>query len=559
MRKSSTTDEFKVLAIAGTYVVTMGFHLPQAKCNGLLGFSIHRTDHTEDEAYYLEGMKAFKETDPGFPPGSLYSTKDHPVQSFQWADYSAKLGHNYTYEITALKGTPQQLTPFSSVSIKITTEAPESGDHDVYFNRGSAASQEYVRRFGDKKPDIDLPADKPIFDWLSRGLYEAMVQYVQSCVPGRHKLRIAAYEFNFEPFLKVQADAKAKGVDILIVYDHRKDDPAIKNEAAVNKMGLAPISTKRMQGKNFISHNKFMVKLDGNDPISVWTGGTNFSEGGIFGHSNVAHVVEQPTIAKQYLAYWTDLQKDPKEADIRTQTEAINTVPTIPITDGATTIFSPRTSLDALNFYGKLAKTAQEGLFMTFAFGLNDIFKDVYKTATAKVRFALLEKKTRPMPDQTPEEHAAKLAEEQTIQDLRNLPENVFAIGNFIQTNKFDGWVIEHLTGLNPMVKYIHNKFMLIDPLSEHPTVITGSANFSNASTTDNDENMVIIHGNKRVADIYLGEFMRLFSHFSFRESLEWRKPNDPRKPLSTDDWWKDSFGDTPRSSRRKFFALVTE
>ena len=50
--------------------------------------------------------------------------------------------------------------------------------------------------------------------------------------------------------------------------------------------------------------------------------------------------------------------------------------------------------------------------------------------------------------------------------------------------------------------------------------VITGSANFSNASTEDNDENMLIIRGNKRVADIYLGEFMRLFNHFKGRNEM---------------------------------------
>ncbi|GAA4317934.1 phospholipase D-like domain-containing protein [Mucilaginibacter gynuensis] len=556
MRKTSTSNEFKVLAIAGTYVVTLGFHLPEAKCDGLLGFSIHRTDHTENEAYYLEGMKAFEATDPGFPAGSLYSTKDHPVQSFQWADYSAKPGHDYTYVVTALKGSPQLLTSFASVSIKIKTESPESGDHDVYFNRGAAASQEYVRRFGDKKPKQNDPEDKPIFDWLSRGLYEAMVQFVQSCVPGQHKLRIAAYEFHYEPFLLVLADAMNNGLDIKIIYDYRKKNPGEANEKAVIKCGLETICTKRTKGKSYISHNKFMVKLEGDDAVSVWTGGTNFSSGGIFGHSNVAHVVEEPAVANKYFNYWTELQKDPKQATIKQATEALSKVPSIPIADGTTTIFSPRTTLEALEFYGQLAKTAKQGLFMTFAFGLNSIFKDVFKTSTAKVRFALLEKKTRPMGDDTPEEKAAKLAEERIIQNLRNLPENVFAIGDLIRTNKFDGWLKESLTDLNKNVRYVHNKFMLIDPLGEKPIVVAGSANFSNASTTDNDENMLIICGNKRVADIYIGEFMRLFSHFSFRESLAWRKHNPP-KPLSTGDWWKDSFGDTPRSSRRQFFASV--
>ena len=72
---------------------------------------------------------------------------------------------------------------------------------------------------------------------------------------------------------------------------------------------------------------------------------------------------------------------------------------------------------------------------------------------------------------------------------------------------------------------------MLVDPLSSKPVVVAGSANFSDASTDKNDENMIVVAGNKRVADIYLGEFMRLYSHHAFRESLEWRKPDEPPSP----------------------------
>jgi phosphatidylserine/phosphatidylglycerophosphate/cardiolipin synthase-like enzyme len=54
---------------------------------------------------------------------------------------------------------------------------------------------------------------------------------------------------------------------------------------------------------------------------------------------------------------------------------------------------------------------------------------------------------------------------------------------------------------------------MLVDPLSEDPLVVTGSANFSRPSQRTNDENMLVIRGNKRVADIYFGGFMRVFDH----------------------------------------------
>ena len=113
------------------------------------------------------------------------------------------------------------------------------------------------------------------------------------------------------------------------------------------------------------------------------------------------------------------------------------------------------------------------------------------------------------------------------------MPENVFAVGEFIRTNKIDGWVKERLTGLNTNVRFVHNKFLLVDPLTDDPVVVAGSANFSEASTIDNDENMVITRGNRRVADIYLGEFMRLYSHHAFREFLQRRNPEEPPKPLA--------------------------
>jgi phosphatidylserine/phosphatidylglycerophosphate/cardiolipin synthase-like enzyme len=551
MRVSQTNEGLKVLAIAGTYVVTLGFHLPRNKCNGLLGFSIMRRDE-DGEARYLKGMKCFSETDPGFPPGSEYPSNEHPIQIFKWADYAAKPGKTYSYTVTALKGSPQQLKPSASCTVEVTTESPEGGNHDVYFNRGTAASQEYVRRFGNRAPN-KVPQNRA-FEWLSRGLYEALTDYLNSCKPGRHSLRIAAYEFKYEPFLQLIRETIDRGVDVQVIYDARKAQPGNGNREMAENYNLRPFCTERTAYKSAISHNKFIVKLDKGKPVSVWTGGTNFSEGGIYGHSNVAHVVEEAKVVRLFLQYWEVLQQDLDNKTCPPLVEEISSIPPLDLPKGTSVLFSPRSSLAALDFYGELAKSAEDGLFMTFAFGMNPVFKDVFRNATAGFRLALLEKKTRAY---RKDQEAERLAEEQEIQELRNLPENVFAIGDFVRTNELDGWMQERLTGLNKNVNYIHNKFMLIDPLSDDPIVIAGSANFSGASTNKNDENMLVVRGNTRIADIYLGEFVRLFSHFSFRESLKWRAANEPAKPLRIDDWWKESFGNTANSSKRKYFAQV--
>lgn len=94
-------------------------------------------------------------------------------------------------------------------------------------------------------------------------------------------------------------------------------------------------------------------------------------------------------------------------------------------------------------------------------------------------------------------------------------------------------------------VRYAHTKLMLIDPLGNDPIVITGSANFSDASTTDNDENMLVIRGDTRVADVYIGEFMRLWRHHNFRyivTTVDAASGEPVHNYLRPDDDWVPNF-----------------
>lgn len=300
MRNKVTDQGLTVQAIAGTHVVLLGFNMDQADCDGLMGFAIHRTDHKEEEASWLKGLKTFEETDPGFPPGAQYSTRSHPIQGFNWSDFSAKPGYDYTYRVLALKGTPRNLEPAAEVSLRIKTESPEGGTHDIYFNRGAAASQEYARRFGNRSPKEVGPA---AYEWLSRGLYEAMINFIEQASGPGFELRVCAYEFNYNPVLEALRAANQRGAEVRIIYDRRKDDPGQENDKAVEEVGIDPLCIKRTANPSAISHNKFIVLFKGGNPQSVLTGGTNFSEGGIFGHSNAVHIVEEPEVARAYASY----------------------------------------------------------------------------------------------------------------------------------------------------------------------------------------------------------------------------------------------------------------
>jgi phosphatidylserine/phosphatidylglycerophosphate/cardiolipin synthase-like enzyme len=562
--RNTNSDGLTVQAIAGTYVVMLNIDYPKAECDGLRGFAIHRQDKTENEAYYLSGMKVFASVPRDAPPGALFSTRQHPIQDFSWSDLSAKPGHQYTYTISALVGDPADLKVQSEVAVKIATESEEGGDQDVYFNRGAAATQEYARRFQNRPPD---QVGEEAFRWLSRGLFEALLAFIARAQNSSFGLRIAAYEFTQPDVLTALGDASKRGADVQIVYHAREgvSEKIVKgkpqqtqtgaNRAAVKDAKIGHLCTERLAPPtSAISHNKFIVLLKKNKPVAVLTGSTNFSEGGIFGHSNVIQVADDPAVAKLYLDYWLELQPDPAKKDLAGVLTGRLAMPTALPDPGTTSVFSPRTSTDALECYCRLASEAKDAIFVTLAFGMNTLLHDVFEKGTAPLRFGLMEQMAMVTRDK-----ARDQAEEAKIIALRKMPENRIGVGSFLKQNAFDDWVAEKLTGLNTHVRFLHTKYMILDPLGDDPIVVTGSANFSDASCTTNDENMLVIRGNKRVADIYLGEFMRLYRHYSFRDFLSSgaaeRIHATPQFLDEKNQWWRGFFGNTPKSRLRTYLV----
>jgi phosphatidylserine/phosphatidylglycerophosphate/cardiolipin synthase-like enzyme len=110
-------------------------------------------------------------------------------------------------------------------------------------------------------------------------------------------------------------------------------------------------------------------------------------------------------------------------------------------------------------------------------------------------------------------------------------------------------------------VFFVHAKFLLIDPLSDDPLVCSGSANFSPDSLLANDENMLLIRGNTRAADIYLTEFDRIFRHFYFRNvanEVEAKGSEAEGAFLEETDEWTESYfkpGLFKTRRRQMFFA----
>ncbi len=552
MRKKVGDHLFSVQAIAGTHVVLLGMNLPEQKCPGLLGFAIRREDMNEGEKYWLSGYKTFESIEPCPTRGTSFTTDKHPIQGFSWSDYSAKPGHEYTFEVFALRGTPSSPVKAENieVSVKTETESVPGSLHHVYFNRGAAASQEYVRRFGDRSPEEVGPA---AFTWLSRGAAESIRAFIARASDQGWGLRVAAYEFTDCEVLQSLKEASKRTGDVKVLYHAKNDSQGKANEGKIAEIGLKKICAPRVAKGLVLSHNKFIVLLNKGKAVAVLTGSTNFSRGGIYGHSNVVHVCDDPTVAKEYLWFWNELSKNNDKKDVAPIIDARTPLPVTPLRPGSTQIFSPRTDLEALKWYAAMARSAQEALFMTFAFGMHPLFQDAYRNGKAELRYALMEKMSGPT-----KTDAERKANEAKIIALRKMEENKFAIGSHLGKGKFDRWLYEALSGLNANVRYLHTKYMLVDPLGNSPFVVSGSANFSEASTLKNDENMLIISSDPRVADIYIGEFMRMYNHFAFRDWLVQHPGLDENQISHLDEkdtWWKTYFGTSFRSRQRKYFA----
>jgi hypothetical protein len=238
-RTKNNDDGLSVNAVAGSYVVVLGLNIPDAMRQGLRGFGVKRTDHKENESYWMSGTKVFESMEPHPSAGGQYSSLLHPFQSFQWSDYSAKPGYRYTYTVAAMYGSPGALQQRSSVDVTVDTEPVKGAAHTIQFNRGSPATQEYARRFQNKRPaDVGQAA----YDWLSRGLIEGILAFIQRASGPGFGLKGAYYEFQWPTVLNELKAAKTRGVDVDVVFDDidNATGPHTKNEAAIKTCDWEP-------------------------------------------------------------------------------------------------------------------------------------------------------------------------------------------------------------------------------------------------------------------------------------------------------------------------------
>jgi phosphatidylserine/phosphatidylglycerophosphate/cardiolipin synthase-like enzyme len=521
MRNEVTQNGRGAVAISSQHTVTLAMRWPEAETKTMLGFAV-RKHNPDATALWLEGLLAFRGEQHN--AGTLIPTSEGPIQKMFWADYLVRAGQEYTYEIIPVYGTPRalELRTADSVKVAIQTEDNDNEKHGVYFNRAVIASQAYVRHFGIEHPDNRPDA----LAWLARGLDKAILGFIgRADADNRLRLDIAAYHLTHPDII---AAIKKVGPRARVCLCWKKPDDKTQNGQAARELRKGNVEVFQRQKVRAISHDKFIVLKDQHDqPRAVLMGSANFTRGGVSLQNNVSHVIENPVLAQKY--------RDTFELLIEEDNEALY--------EQNTNWMKVGTDLE-LNF-SPHRKNQRTDL---------DHFVELVRAATSNIFFATL---------RATDEKLIKALVEPANKNVvvRGLVDKVYEKGDgevLLYHHAYDRTpdvapATNSLGTADPLTKelgrrgftpLVHHKFIIIDYGSPECAVITGSANYSNNSSNNNDENTLVVHRDQRIAQMYLGEFHRVYEHYRARWLLNSGRRHSGKLFLRDDGSWATKYYD---------------
>jgi hypothetical protein len=385
------------------------------------------------------------------------------------------------------------------------------------------------------------------------------------------KLHLALYELWDEEL--VDLIARHKDSIRLILTNSGKDKSGgwdARNAPTRQTLSplLGPEMTSRLFNNQHIGHNKFAVFQDaGGVARTLLTGSTNWTPTGLCGQSNNAILIESEALATAYLGYWHDLYSDTENfavpeppsapthnvqgASLRTENAARR--PATSLADGtAITLWrAPNTRAkskgDALpadlsevyDLLGKAHEAIFFALFLPSQSGRASVIEEVIRIAKANPSLIVqgCVSDVMAMPNYVPPArgtHAKRV--QPAVYDNGNIH-----VARAVALTKDDivGSFESELLSVGKAI--IHDKILLIDPLSDTGALVVGSHNLGFKASYENDENLLIIQGNRPLAEAYLVHVLDVYEHYRYR-ALQ-REMKDEGKALdggvlATDDGW---------------------
>ncbi len=512
-----------------------------------LGFAITRIDQSTNTKLVLPNHIA-----PNGVDNSSFASQPSnvwPIQDFVWRDYSVELGHSYVYEVVALGGSFDNLSAIAGMTattnvVNVTTEV---GDYiKVAFTRGILATQ-WMARNCPKLPNGDFDFDgltnllktpgNPIRDQLMGNVKTLLEEPVLKAAATNGHVYQALYEFT-DPELLAFLVQYAK--DISIILGSTGNNNQENQQASDDLTNAGAEIYNRTLVKTSIPHNKCQASVDANgNGVMVSSGAVNWTTTGMCTQSSNVINIMSAELANLYVAQW-NLLKDDTVNDNSEQGPTLRQAngtqkPLVTLPDGTTiqVWFSPNTDetmkpknnpatppdmaqvfaaiQSAKNFVGSL-------LFIPgYPAVTSEIVNDYPNMNGVMFRVAVSDKEALPW----------------NLPTLRAGDPPLFVVADAI-TSPFADYVKE-FDLLPDAFAIIHSKYVVVDPLGQ-AVVVTGSHNLGFKASYQNDENLLIITGNKRLAMYYMVDNLDVYDHYLFNQRAN---AGTITGVLASDDSWQ--------------------
>ena len=497
----------------------------------------------------------------------MKASTEWPFQTFSWTDHDANSGDTVQYRVVPiLREATGALTArnesASEWSAAVHLGTDKNATYRAFFNRGFVISQFMARYLKEQgltlaqfKEQIGKPAgqdhEHSIRNFLSGDLRLAMLEQLDIALNTSGEVFAALYELDDDELIEALCALKERAHIVLANGSITKADGETAAQARMrdqNKRGrglLLEAGVDVEEHNRFISpgalgHNKFLVRTDKNrKAVAAWTGSTNWTRTGLCTQVNNGLLIANNDIADVYLKQWHRLRE--AKSEFPTSLVNANSVPNGLDVDAAgsaraTVRFTRTKDGGDLKALENAIDAATEGvLFLMFQPGAKGALGDVLARITDKKLYL------RGVVSTLPTAHETEDAVEITLVD-----------GSIQKTTQYR--IVQPVGVANPMAFFaaevtrsqflsqvgfaiIHSKVLVIDPFTDHPVVITGSHNFSSTASKANDENYIIVRGDRTLAEAYAVNVFGAYAHYRWRSFIA--ENNATVGVLHDDDAWQ--------------------
>jgi phosphatidylserine/phosphatidylglycerophosphate/cardiolipin synthase-like enzyme len=550
---SPTSDSVRARAFTSPTLVLLAYDWPAGKDHAdFLGFAIrrrpgHGKSGAPDYLWNKIGFSPPKKNDPPKP------SDKSPIQRFLWWDSgieAADRGKTFTFTVVPVLGSgPTDLTLRHASEATIAVAIPHEVEKGIgtYFNRAVVSSQSFAGKFGKNPAGKKLEA---AMDWLANGMQQAIPEFLE----GAKDIEAAIYHLTDKrwvvPALQKFEAGGGKGD---LVYYLKSQDDASKKAADILKSAAFPCHPRT---KANIMHDKFIVRRKAGKPESVLAGSANFTPEAITAQANVLHTFASADLTALYAKRQELLRSDPTLESIAPSGKWS---PSISVGGAKVRVFfSPETGRVSIDTVVKAVEKAKSSVIFCLFSPTDGQLLDALLASgdDGKIMYGLLNSIATPKAKKTedPTKAAAKATAatevQVTLYNRSRKDKKVLAYNYFRPGTTPTGFLPEFSTidtsawstnappktasgkkaGGAPPAVHIHHKFLVIDADTNAPTIYTGSANMSNNSLHNNDENLLEITKAPSLAGAYYAEFIRLYEHYRARALWNIAHPSAPGK-----------------------------